>query len=74
MLKIQEEPWKAPVASQVKLSREKKYSNRHASITLLASIPITRFKHTDAALPVCGMLIILLLTHHKIGAQSLTIT
>ena len=50
----QEEPWKAPVTSQLKLSREKKYSNRHASITLLASIPVTWFKHTDAALPLCG--------------------
>ena len=37
------EDWKKPVISQVQLSREQKFSNRHASPQLLSSIPITRY-------------------------------
>ena len=37
------EDWKKPIISQVQLSREQKFSNRHASPQLLSSIPITRY-------------------------------
>ena len=37
------EDWKKPIISQVQLSREQKFSNRHASPYSLSSIPITRY-------------------------------